>query len=309
MSDSIPSNPRMPMPGSTSTCVRMRVVPCRTQSSSVRAARERTSSTDMLFLSGATPRIGLRLRRSCGAQRSMMRDLSRWMWVSMRPGQARRPFASKLGPSAASCGAIAAIRPPSMPISTREPPPGRAFRMMRSKRFRSFDSDRGAIRATLRFFTESQRMKALFRTFLATLVACAAAHAAAQSYPAKAVHIVVPFPPSGAADLLTRALGKKLGEGWGQPVVADNRPGAGGNIGAEAVARSAPDGYTLLMAAATTHAVSMSLYRKLGYDVEKDLAPVSLVANVPHILVAHPSVPGKTLGDVISFLRAQGGKA
>ena len=151
-------------------------------------------------------------------------------------------------------------------------------------------------------------MNALFRTFLAILLACTAAQAAAQSYPARPVHIVVPFPPAGAADLLTRALGKKLSEGWGQPVVADNRPGAGGNIGAEAVARSAPDGHTLLMAAATTHAVSMSLYSKLGYDLEKDLVPVSLVANVPHILVAHPSVPGKSLADVIAFLKAQGNK-
>ena len=151
-------------------------------------------------------------------------------------------------------------------------------------------------------------MSALFRTFLAALLACAAAYAAAQSYPAKAVHIVVPFPPVGAADLLSRALGKQLGETWGQAVVVDNRPGAGGNIGAEAVAKSAPDGYTLLMAAATTHAVSMSLYSKLGYDLEKDLLPVALVANVPHILVANPSLPGKTLGDVIAFLKAQGGK-
>jgi len=133
--------------------------------------------------------------------------------------------------------------------------------------------------------------------------------AAAQSYPAKPVHIVVPFPPSGAADLLTRALGKKLTESWGQPIVADNRPGAGGNIGAEAAAKSAPDGYTLLMAAVTTHAVSMSLYSKLGYDLEKDLVPVSLVANVPHILVANPSVPAKNLAEVIAWLKAQGGNA
>jgi len=151
-------------------------------------------------------------------------------------------------------------------------------------------------------------MNGLFRTLFAALVAASAAQAAAQSYPAKPVHIVVPFPPVGAADLLTRALGNKLTETWGQPVVTDNRPGAGGNIGAEAVAKSAPDGYTLVMAAATTHAVSMSLYPKLGYDLEKDLVPVSLVANVPHMLVAHPSVPGKSLGEVIAFLKAQGGK-
>ena len=151
-------------------------------------------------------------------------------------------------------------------------------------------------------------MNALFRSFLAVLLGCAVAQAPAQSYPAKPVHIVVPFPPVGAADLLTRAVGNKLTESWGQPVVTDNRPGAGGNIGAEAVAKSAADGYTLLMAAATTHAVSMSLYAKLGYDLEKDLVPVSLVANVPHMLVAHPSVAGKSLGEVIAFLKAQGGK-
>ena len=151
-------------------------------------------------------------------------------------------------------------------------------------------------------------MGTLFRNFAGALLACLAASAFAQSYPAKAVRIVVPFPPSGAADLLTRALGKKLSETWGQPVTADNRPGAGGNIGAEATAKSAPDGYTLLMGAVTTHAVSMSLYTKLGYDLEKDLVSVSLVANVPHILVAHPAVPGKTLGETIAYLKAQGGK-
>ncbi len=148
---------------------------------------------------------------------------------------------------------------------------------------------------------------------LVALFACALLAAPvstlAQAYPTRAVHVIVPFPPGGAADLLTRALGKKLSESLGQPVVADNRPGAGGNIGAEAAARSAPDGYTLLMGAVTTHAVSMSLYSKLGYDLEKDLVPVSLVANVPHILVANPAVPAKNLVEVIAWLKAQGGKA
>ena len=146
------------------------------------------------------------------------------------------------------------------------------------------------------------------RILLAALLAVWFAAAQSQSYPARPVRIVVPFPPAGAADLLTRALGKKLNETWEQPVVADNRPGAGGNIGAEAVAKSAPDGYTLLMGAVTTHAVSMSLYSKLGYDLEKDLLPVSLVANVPHILVAHPSVPVKNLREALAYLKAQGGK-
>ncbi len=152
-------------------------------------------------------------------------------------------------------------------------------------------------------------MPALFRSVLAAVIAAVALPLAAQTYPAKAVHIIVPFPPSGAADLLTRALGKKLSEGWGQAVVAENKPGAGGNIGAEAAAKAAPDGYTLFMAAVTTHAVSMSLYAKLGYDIEKDLVPVSLVANVPHILVAHPSVPAKNLAEAIAWLKSQGGKA
>ena len=152
-------------------------------------------------------------------------------------------------------------------------------------------------------------MPALFRRVFATVLAAVALPLAAQTYPARAVHIIVPFPPSGAADLLTRALGKKLSDSWGQAVVADNRPGAGGNIGAEAAAKAAPDGYTLFMAAVTTHAVSMSLYSKLGYDIEKDLIPVSLVANVPHILVAHPSVPAKNLAEAIAWLKSQGGKA
>jgi tripartite-type tricarboxylate transporter receptor subunit TctC len=151
-------------------------------------------------------------------------------------------------------------------------------------------------------------MHALFRSLACLLVLGFSAPLLAQSYPARSVHIIVPFPPSGAADLLTRALGKKLSETWGQPVVADNRPGAGGNIGAEAAAKAAPDGYTLFMAAVTTHAVSMSLYSKLGYDIEKDLLPVSLVANVPHILVVNPSVPASNLAELIAYLRAQGGK-
>ena len=146
------------------------------------------------------------------------------------------------------------------------------------------------------------------RTLLSLAFLVFVSHAAAQPYPSKPVHIIVPFPPAGAADLLTRALGKKLAETWGQPVVADNRPGAGGNIGAEAAAKSAPDGYTLLMGAVTTHAVSMSLYSKLGYDLEKDLVPISLVANVPHILVANPTVPAKNLTEVIAYLKQQGGK-
>src|SRR5688572_21879663 len=129
---------------------------------------------------------------------------------------------------------------------------------------------------------------------LAASAACACAvafHATAQVYPAKPVRVIVPFPPAGAADLLTRTLGQKLGEAWGHQLVVDNRPGAGGNLGLEIAAKSAADGYTAVMAPVTTNAIGMHTYAKLGYNLEKDLAPVSLVGNVPHILVSHPTLP------------------
>ncbi|HZM43959.1 MAG TPA: tripartite tricarboxylate transporter substrate-binding protein, partial [Burkholderiales bacterium] len=113
-------------------------------------------------------------------------------------------------------------------------------------------------------------MSALFRTFLAALMTCVATaqavaqSAAAQSFPAKAVHIVVPFPPVGAADLLSRALGKQLGETWGQAVVVDNRPGAGGNIGTLAATKAAPDGYTIVISASGPLAANKTLYPTLG---------------------------------------------
>ena len=120
-----------------------------------------------------------------------------------------------------------------------------------------------------------------------TLAAAAAALAvpAAGAYPEKPIRLVVPLVAGGPTDMLARLIAVPLSARLGQQVVVDNRPGAGGNIGAETAAKAAPDGYTLLMAAATTHAVSMSLYARLGYDLERDLAPVSLVANAPHVLV------------------------
>ena len=101
----------------------------------------------------------------------------------------------------------------------------------------------------------------------------------------------MPFPAGGTTDILARASGQKLTETLGQPFVVDNRPGAGGNIGAELVAKSAPDGYTLLMGTVGTHAINPSLYAKMPYDHVKDFAPVVLVAGVPNVLVVHPSVP------------------
>jgi tripartite-type tricarboxylate transporter receptor subunit TctC len=132
--------------------------------------------------------------------------------------------------------------------------------------------------------------------------------APAQTYPAKAIRIIVPFPPVGAADLLTRTIGQKLTEAWGQPIIVDNRPGVGGNLGVELAAKAPPDGYTAVMAAVTTNAIGMSTYAKLGYSLEKDLAPVSLAGNVPHILVAHPSLPARNVRDIIALGKARPGE-
>jgi tripartite-type tricarboxylate transporter receptor subunit TctC len=138
-------------------------------------------------------------------------------------------------------------------------------------------------------------------------VALGAVGALAQGYPVKPVRIIVPFPPVGAADLLTRTIGQKLGETWGQQVIVDNRPGAGGNLGVEIAAKAAPDGYTAVMAAVTTNAIGMSTYTKLGYNLERDLAPVALAGNVPHVLVAHPSLPAKNVKELIAIGKAHPG--
>ena len=135
-----------------------------------------------------------------------------------------------------------------------------------------------------------------------------AAGAVAQTYPVKTVRIIVPFPPVGAADLLSRTLAQKLTEAWGQTVIVDNRPGVGGNFGVEMAAKSAPDGYTTVMAAVTTNAIGMATYTKLGYDLERDLAPVVLAGNVPHILVIHPSLPAKNVKEVIALGKARPGE-
>jgi len=129
----------------------------------------------------------------------------------------------------------------------------------------------------------------------------------AQTYPAKPVRIIVPFPPVGAADLLTRTIGQKLTEAWGQQTVVDNRPGVGGNLGVELAARAPPDGYTAVMAAVTTNAIGMSTYARLGYHLERDLAPVALIGNVPHVLLAHPALPARNVKELIALGRARPG--
>jgi tripartite-type tricarboxylate transporter receptor subunit TctC len=118
----------------------------------------------------------------------------------------------------------------------------------------------------------------------------------------------VPFPPGGSTDILARALAQKLSEGLGQPVVIDNRPGAGGSIGADAAAKAAPDGYTLMMGQLGPLAVSPAIYRNLPYDPVKSFAPVSLMAMVPSVLVVNPQVPAASAAELIAYARANPGK-
>lgn len=140
--------------------------------------------------------------------------------------------------------------------------------------------------------------------FLAFLVP-ASALAQGGAYPSKPVRIIVPFAPGGIADVASRLVAAKLGDAWGQPVLVENRGGAGGNVGTVAVARSSPDGYTVL-ATTTAVAVNPSLYKNAGYDLEKDLAPVIDVASSPNLIVVHPSLGVSNLQEL--FVKAKAGK-
>jgi tripartite-type tricarboxylate transporter receptor subunit TctC len=151
--------------------------------------------------------------------------------------------------------------------------------------------------------------KALALAFCAVslLAVSGVQQALAQVYPSKPIRLVLPFPPGGGTDLLGRVIAQKLGESIGQNVIAENRPGAGGNVGAEFTARQAPDGYTIVLCSPSI-SISPSLYKKLNYDPLKDLAPISLVASIPNLLVVHPSVPAKTLKDFVALARKNPGK-
>jgi tripartite-type tricarboxylate transporter receptor subunit TctC len=131
---------------------------------------------------------------------------------------------------------------------------------------------------------------------------------AQQAYPSKAIRYVVPFPAGGPLDIVARALGQELSKSLGQPVIVDNRPGAGGNIGADFVAKSAPDGHTILMGAVSTHAINVTLYSKLPYDPIRDFAPVTLITSVPNVLVVHPSVPARSVQELIAVARSHPGQ-
>ncbi len=145
--------------------------------------------------------------------------------------------------------------------------------------------------------------------FVAALLAAPAgsALAQAQAYPNKPIRVVVPFPPGGSTDFLARIVGQKLTAAWGQQVIIDNKPGAGGTLGAAEAARATPDGYTLLMGA-VHHTIATSAYAKLPYDFQKDFAPVTVVAIVPNILVVNPSIPANTVKELIAYAKANPGK-
>ncbi len=131
--------------------------------------------------------------------------------------------------------------------------------------------------------------------------------AGAQTYPSKAVRVIVPFPPGAGVDIVTRAVVGRFGEALGQQVIVDNRAGAGGILGAELAAKAPPDGYTVFMATAGILAVIPHLQSKLLYAVERDFAPVSLIASVPSVLVVHPSMPVKSVKDLVALARAKPG--
>ena len=150
------------------------------------------------------------------------------------------------------------------------------------------------------------------KSILSTIALAAAAvllptFAAAQAYPTKPIRIVVPFPPGGSTDLLARRIGEKLAAVWGQPVVVENRAGAGGTVGADYVAKSAPDGHTLLMGVTGSNAIAGALYPKLPYDVVKDFAPVSLVVSSPLVLVRNPGFAPKTVQELVATAQAKPG--
>jgi tripartite-type tricarboxylate transporter receptor subunit TctC len=154
-------------------------------------------------------------------------------------------------------------------------------------------------------------MRTLVCALAALVLAVAAVDARAQDpaagFPARTIRIVVPFPPGGVTDRLARMVAQKMQEHWGQPAVVENRPGASGMIAAETVAKSAPDGYTLMMGHIGTHAINVSLFGKLPYDPVKDFAPVSLLVSVPNVLLVHPSVPANSVQELVALAKARPG--
>jgi tripartite-type tricarboxylate transporter receptor subunit TctC len=146
------------------------------------------------------------------------------------------------------------------------------------------------------------------RIAVALSLALAAGAALAQAYPGKPIRIVVPFAAGGTSDILARALGPKMTEAWGQPIVVENKTGANGNVGAEFVVRSAPDGYTMLLSDVGAIAINPSVYPNMPFDPVKDFAPVIMVSYSPHVLAVHPSVPATNVKELVAYAKANPGK-
>ena len=152
------------------------------------------------------------------------------------------------------------------------------------------------------------RLRTLALILLAAIALVAPPMAGAQAYPSRPVKLVVPFPPGGSLDIAGRLIAQRLTEMWGQAVVVENKPGAGGNIGADFVAKSTPDGYTILLGALSTHAVNPNLYAKMPYDAVKDFAPITLIATTPNVLVVNAATPVGNVREFIAWTRANPGK-
>ena len=153
-----------------------------------------------------------------------------------------------------------------------------------------------------------QRRHVISLSVGAALAAMNGVPALAQSYPAKPIRLIVPFPAGGATDILARALSQKLGEKIGQTVVVENRPGAGGTIGADAASKSAPDGYTLLLATSSTHSIGPAINPKIPYNAETDFTPIAYVASSPNVVVVPNTLPVKTMRELIDYARKNPGK-
>src|SRR4051794_14067407 len=147
-------------------------------------------------------------------------------------------------------------------------------------------------------------------TMLAALLLAATGNVAwcAEAWPSHSIRFIVPYPPGGPTDLMARSMSGRLSEALGQPVVVDNRPGAGGNVGADIAAKAPPDGYTLLMGAISTHAINVSLYSKLPFDPLKDFAPITQASIIPLVINAHPSLPVANVKELIALAKKNPGQ-
>jgi tripartite-type tricarboxylate transporter receptor subunit TctC len=163
-------------------------------------------------------------------------------------------------------------------------------------------------RAATRLAALAALMVALMFALMATSAAVAAETRALERYPERPIHLIVPFPAGGGADSLARLIMPRVAKNLGQTIVIENKPGAGGNVGAELVARAAPDGYMLLYGTNGTHAINASLYRNLPFDPVRDFAPVSRMTEIAAMLIVHPGVPAKSTAELIQYARANPGK-